>query len=63
MHSIWPENWTRRVLQQGQGSIAQPVTEFLNIRGTARASIGIHNTKEEVDTLNALEKTGKLFGS
>jgi len=41
---------------------AMPVQEFFGVPATARASLGIYNTFEEIDTLaEALEKTSKMF--
>ncbi|MGM0585418.1 MAG: cysteine desulfurase [Pseudomonadota bacterium] len=41
---------------------AQPLMEFLGVTATCRASFGLYNTREEVDTLvNALETCHKLF--
>ena len=42
---------------------AQPLMEFLGVSATARASFGMYNTKDEVDTLvSALELCHELFG-
>ena len=42
---------------------AMPVQEFFGVPATARASLGIYNTFEEIDTLaEALEKTRRMFG-
>ena len=41
---------------------AMPVQEFFGVPATARASLGIYNTFEEIDTLaEALEKTIQMF--
>ncbi len=41
----------------------QPLMRFLGIPATARASFGIYNTEEEVDTLvSAVRKVKELFG-
>ncbi len=41
---------------------AQPTMEFFNIAGTARVSIAMYNTKEEVDTfIERFNKISKLF--
>lgn len=41
---------------------AQPLMERLGIEGTVRASFGIYNTKEEIDTLVAgIERVRKMF--
>ena len=40
----------------------QPLMEFLNISGTARASLCFYNTKEEVDAfINGLHKVKEFF--
>ena len=42
---------------------AQPIMDFFNIPGTARASFAVYNTTEEVDRLVAgLHKVKQLFG-
>ena len=42
---------------------AMPVQDFFGVPATARASLGIYNTLEEIDTLaEALEKTRLMFG-
>jgi len=42
---------------------AQPVMEWFGIAATARASLGVYNTREELDALgDALHKVVKLFG-
>ncbi|MGD9265273.1 MAG: cysteine desulfurase [Lysobacterales bacterium] len=42
---------------------AMPVQDFFGVPATARASLGIYNTFEEIDTLaEALEKTRLMFG-
>jgi cysteine desulfurase/selenocysteine lyase len=39
-----------------------PVQDFFGVPATARASLGIYNTFEEIDTLaEALEKTRLMF--
>ena len=41
---------------------AQPLMIRLGIEGTVRASFGLYNTKEEVDTLVAgIERVSKMF--
>lgn len=41
---------------------AQPLMERLGIAGTARASFGLYNTKEEIDVLVAgIERVAKMF--
>ncbi len=41
---------------------AMPVQQFYGLPATARASLGIYNTFEEIDILaDALEKTGRMF--
>lgn len=41
---------------------AQPLMERLGIEGTVRASFGLYNTKEEIDTLVAgIERVRKMF--
>ena len=41
---------------------AMPVQQFFGVPATARASLGIYNTFEEIDILaDALEKTAKMF--
>jgi len=41
---------------------AEPLMKFLGIPGTARASFGMYNTREEVETLAAsLDKIVKFF--
>lgn len=41
---------------------AQPLMERLGILGTARASFGLYNTKEEIDVLvNGIERVRKMF--
>jgi len=41
---------------------AMPVQEFFGVPATARASLGIYNTFEDIDILaDALEKTSKMF--
>lgn len=43
---------------------AQPVIDYFGIPGTIRASFGLYNTKEEVDSLaEAVLKTKSMFGS
>jgi len=40
----------------------QPIMDFFGIPGTARVSLGIYNTKEEIDQLaTSLEKAQKVF--
>ena len=42
---------------------AQPLMDFLDLPSTARASVGVHTTKEEFDVLaTALEKVNRIFG-
>ena len=42
---------------------AQPLMDFLDLPSTARASVGIYNTKQEFDVLaTALEKVNRIFG-
>lgn len=42
---------------------AEPLMHRLGIEGTARASFGLYNTKEEVDALVAgIERVSKMFG-
>lgn len=42
---------------------AQPVMEFFDIPATARASLGVYNTKSEVDALaESIEKVMEVFG-
>lgn len=42
---------------------AEPLMHRLGIEGTVRASFGMYNTKEEVDTLVAgIERVSKMFG-
>jgi len=42
---------------------AMPVVQFFGLPATARASLGIYNTFEEIDILaDALEKTNGMFG-
>jgi cysteine desulfurase/selenocysteine lyase len=42
---------------------AQPVMEHFGIAATARASLGIYNTTDDIDALvRALEKVQELFG-
>ncbi|MEO6213529.1 MAG: cysteine desulfurase [Vicinamibacterales bacterium] len=42
---------------------AQPVMERFGIPGTARASFGLYNTREDIDALvMALRKVGQVFG-
>ena len=39
-----------------------PVVEFFGLPATARASLGVYNTFEEIDILaDALEKTNVMF--
>jgi len=39
-----------------------PVADFFGVPATARASLGIYNTFEEIDVLaDALEKTRAMF--
>ena len=41
---------------------AMPVVQFFGLPATARASLGIYNTFEEIDILaDALEKTNEMF--
>lgn len=41
----------------------QPIMDFYNIPGTCRASFGIYNTKDEIDTLvNGLKRAAKMLG-
>ncbi|MBP5742628.1 MAG: aminotransferase class V-fold PLP-dependent enzyme, partial [Paludibacteraceae bacterium] len=41
---------------------AQPTMDFFGIEGTVRASFGIYNTKEEIDTLaEGILRAKKLF--
>ncbi len=41
---------------------AQPLMERLGILGTARASFGLYNTKEEIDVLvNGIERVRRMF--
>lgn len=41
---------------------AMPVAQFFGLPATARASLGIYNTFEEIDILaDALEKTRRMF--
>jgi cysteine desulfurase/selenocysteine lyase len=41
---------------------AQPLMDFLGLPGTARASFGLYNTKDEIDALaNALQKVREIF--
>jgi cysteine desulfurase/selenocysteine lyase len=41
---------------------AMPVQQFFGLPATARASLGIYNTFEEIDVLaEALEKTSQMF--
>jgi cysteine desulfurase/selenocysteine lyase len=42
---------------------AQPVMERLGVPATARASLALYNTREELDTLgDALQKVKEVFG-
>jgi cysteine desulfurase/selenocysteine lyase len=41
---------------------AMPVAQFFGVPATARASLGVYNTFEEIDVLaDALQKTSKMF--
>jgi cysteine desulfurase/selenocysteine lyase len=41
---------------------AQPVMQHFHIDGTIRASLGMYNTKEEIDYLcESIEKTKTMF--
>ncbi len=41
----------------------QPLMDYLNVQGTARASFYIYNTKDEIDVLvDSLKEAGKIFG-
>ncbi len=41
---------------------AMPVAEFFGLPATARASLGVYNTFEEIDILaGALKKTSEMF--
>lgn len=41
---------------------AQPLMQRLGIEGTVRASFGMYNTKEEIDTLvAAIGRVSKMF--
>jgi cysteine desulfurase/selenocysteine lyase len=43
---------------------AQPVMERFKIPGTARASLALYNTREDIDRLvDALRQVHKVFGS
>ena len=42
---------------------AQPVMEFFGIPATARASLALYNTREEIDTLaEGIRKVQRMFG-